>query len=722
MIFDPDTQRPIEEPSRPPIVQDALPGMKEGYAEHFVGRRREQQRLLPALRSGDLQIVIITGIGGSGKSALATKLARKLETYGFIPIPVPSSKENPLNSARLLQAFGDAFREAARKHRSEGTTRKANELDALVHDLKNPELTVEDRLHDVVGALNHGQFLLLLDNFESNMDESDRHILDAEISGFYQYLLGNLTGGSRAIITTRYPPSDVLALPPKAHREDLSDFAESSFLKILQRDPQVEQRIRSSELPMDLLRDLYSKFGGTPRFLLQIREAIKEMETEVLKVELAKVELSSDNKTGELQEIRDKYFDDIFTERLYGYLSPESQIALSRSAVYGVPVTMEGLAAAAGGTMEGVEAFAQEWKDGALAYEETGKALWSVYGLLRSWLLEKLSSGERKKAHKAAGDFLYGLLQQRTETSLDLYWVDCLLESRIQYILADEFDKALNATNILSSFYINNGLYEDVRNLNHELLKYQIYHKPFIWIGESYQNQGNYSKASEYFNIALSLEEGRISLERAVALQRLAVIDRKKGNYEQAQKRLQEMNEIELLINSPDLRVTILKEFAMIDHDKGELDAAFEKFSEASKIERTMGKKTISPSTFHNLGSIYLDKGKHDEALEKLLEALKIEQRSGDKHGEGMTFSKLGLEALWGQRLGEGLRLLGLSAMILKAIGHVSFDEVKPIVEDLSHNVLNYTQEQLDGILRETAEAYKSDNGWGLIEAAFGKG
>ena len=97
------------------MVLDALPGMKEGYAEHFVGRRREQQRLLPALRSGDLQVVIITGLGGSGKSTLATRLARRLETSGFILIPVSSSKENPLNSARLLQAFGDAFRKAARK-------------------------------------------------------------------------------------------------------------------------------------------------------------------------------------------------------------------------------------------------------------------------------------------------------------------------------------------------------------------------------------------------------------------------------------------------------------------------------------------------------------------------------------------------------------------------------------------------------------------------------
>jgi hypothetical protein len=146
-------------------------------------------------------------------------------TSGFILIPVPSSKENPLNSARLLQAFGDAFREAARMHRSEGATQKASRLDALVHDFRNPELSVEDRLHDAVAALNVGRFLLLLDNFESNLDEADRHISDSEISGFYQYLLESLSGSSQAIITTRYPPSDAPVLPPKACLESLGDSA-----------------------------------------------------------------------------------------------------------------------------------------------------------------------------------------------------------------------------------------------------------------------------------------------------------------------------------------------------------------------------------------------------------------------------------------------------------------------------------------------------------------
>jgi hypothetical protein len=66
-----------EPSSRASLVLRPLPGMVEGYTLHFVGRRRELQRLLPALRAGDLQAVVLTGLGGSGKSTLATQLARK---------------------------------------------------------------------------------------------------------------------------------------------------------------------------------------------------------------------------------------------------------------------------------------------------------------------------------------------------------------------------------------------------------------------------------------------------------------------------------------------------------------------------------------------------------------------------------------------------------------------------------------------------------------------
>ena len=231
------------------------------------------------------------------------------------------------------------------------------------------------------------------------------HILDPEIASFYRYLLENLSGGSRAIITTRYPPSDVPALPPKARREDLSDFSQSSFLKIMQRDPEVEQRIRSGALPLSLLTKLYQTFGGTPRFLLQIREALKSMDAKALKAELEQVKLPDTASAGELQKIRDQYFQDIITERLFSYLSPESQKALSQVAVFAVPVILEGFSAVSGVPQESISAQAREWADRAFAYRNPERPTWTVYGLLRPWLLSKLSDRRAKASPQSGGRF-----------------------------------------------------------------------------------------------------------------------------------------------------------------------------------------------------------------------------------------------------------------------------------------------------------------------------
>jgi len=90
---------------------------------------------------------------------------------------------------------------------------------------------------------------------------------------------------------------------------------------------------------------LHETFGGTPRFLLQIKEALKSMDAGELEKELKGITLPSDANSSDLQKLKDKYFADIFTERLFGYLSPSSQKALCKSAVYSVPVTLDGLKA-----------------------------------------------------------------------------------------------------------------------------------------------------------------------------------------------------------------------------------------------------------------------------------------------------------------------------------------------------------------------------------------
>ena len=263
------------------------------------------------------------------------------------------------------------------------------------------------------------------------------------------------------------------------------------------------------------------------------------MDAEMLKKELAKVELPADAEAGELQKIRDKYFDDIFTERLYGYLSPKSQIAMSRSAVYGVPVTMEGLAVASGENLEEVEAFAHEWKDRAFAYEETGKSLWSVYGLLRGWLLAKCSPEERQNAHKAAGDFLVETEQQNQEEDLGLSRVDCLMEARSQYLIAEELELARKVTDRLSGFFTRSGFYDGVRMLNAELLDYEEHPSPMSWIARTYSAQGDYNSAQNWYQRSLKACGDSNPKEISIAWHGLATIDVDRGEYGEAIRKYQ---------------------------------------------------------------------------------------------------------------------------------------------------------------------------------------
>ena len=62
----------------------ALPGLTEGRTECFVDRRRDLQRLIPALLDGEVQALIITGRSGVGKSSLATYLARLSGDRGLL--------------------------------------------------------------------------------------------------------------------------------------------------------------------------------------------------------------------------------------------------------------------------------------------------------------------------------------------------------------------------------------------------------------------------------------------------------------------------------------------------------------------------------------------------------------------------------------------------------------------------------------------------------------
>jgi hypothetical protein len=154
-----------------------------------------------------------------------------------------------------------------------------------------------------------------LDNFEVNLDQPTRAILDAELAAFFTRLIHNLTGGSRAIITSRYMPANAAPLPPMAQEEPLGDLPLAAFLKFLLRDPLVERRYRSGELSTTVLRELHRLLGGTPRFLEQIRTVLATISADELRTSLQQLAHMSGASADALQAARDRYCESIIAAR-----------------------------------------------------------------------------------------------------------------------------------------------------------------------------------------------------------------------------------------------------------------------------------------------------------------------------------------------------------------------------------------------------------------------
>ena len=656
LVFDPDPGRPKVEPARQIGPQLPLPGMTEGYAEQFVGRRREQQRLLSALRDGSLQTVIITGLGGSGKSSLATRLAWKLKGDGFTPIAVPSSRDKPLTGDFLLRTLSDAF--------------LAANLDDAFQKLNNPQITADARLRYAVGILNKNRFLLVLDNFESNMDEAKRSIIDPKLAEFYEFLLSSLTGTSRAIVTTRYLP--VGKLPPKVREEPLGDFGEASFFKFMRRDDLVEERLRSGELSHELMREVHRLFGGTPRFLDQIRKVLRDIPADDLKKQLERVLVPTGLEKGELQKILDEYCEEIFTSRLYSYLSPESRQALSRAAVYGVAVNLEGLAAVTGEPAESLHDFVREWQNHAFAYPDAERAadeLWAVYGLLRGWLLAQLSSEDRKAAHKAAGDFLVGVVKEDKATELGLSPVEETLEARSQYLQAGDYERAREETAKISGFFVRVGLYDSVRRLNEELLLYEEHPTPMGWIGRSCIERADYSEAKVWYQRSLNFE-GSIPENTAFALHELGRIDVHLGEYEKAQDKFKMALQIMQQIGYRAGEASNLHELATIEVFRGEYGDAREMFETALKIRHQIGDLEDEAATLHNLAIIDLKVGEYEDARQKFKMALRIRQQIGHRAGEAGTLHGLAFLDFHRGEYEEARKKFEMALQIMQQIGN----------------------------------------------------
>jgi len=707
-LFDPNKKREemiIGYQELPP-----MPGMTEGYASGFIDRRKDLLRLYPDLRQGAVNALIITGEPGRGKSVLANRLARMLAVSGYFVLPLGGTPHNPISSARLIEAAGLQLAAAGEYQGLEGTKR-----------LLDSSLPVNERLAVLMELLRSNRILIFWDDLD--LEEKTGRISDPHLGELFCQMTKGLHS-SRAIISCQKVPADASILPRLARNWKLDRLSQAAFLRFMLQDRIIADGYRKGEIAFDALSDLYSLYERDPSKLEQIRSALARG-------------LPNDGDP---------------LARLAECLSPESLLALQCIAVYDVAMSPAGFAAAGGTDLESIAESLPLWEELSLCYK-TGN-LWAVHSSARPALREGLSPEEIREAHKRAGRFLEEMAESGRSPELFLFRLDGLLEARGHYLEAGDLAEARRVTARISSYLDRRGYYTELIRLNREILELEPDRDSMNWIAQAYAHQMDLENAAQWYKKALDMAPdafsyqglGMIQLGRgeydlaeeslekalqihlgqkdqrgeAAVLQALASIDMMQGHYDSAWPRLARSLELAREAKDRAGEAVLLFYLADVDRETGELARATEELDCALAITRDLGDRKGMAASLHGLGMISSQAGEMEMAAEHFREALQVYQELKDQAGEAGALFQLGALAVQMDRIQEGLRLMALSAVVLRSINSDEVKNIEPVVERLASQ-LNFSQDQFVAMLQEVMQCYVKDRGMGLVKKAWRK-
>jgi len=752
--------------SRPSHLNRPLPGMREGFAQQFNGRRRELQAALPGLRDGRYAGVIITGMDGTGKSSFATRLVRRLEgdggRKGRKPIVSPCKPGEPTQAQELLDRISLAFRSA-----------RYNDDAELLRDAT---LSLKDRLQAAIDCLNDTRFTLVLDGFESNLDHKTREFLNSDIKYFFERLLDSLVGDSRVVITSRFLPEGVSPLPRQFLELSLGELPETAYLKFLLRDDDIKTKYQAGQLTRLTLLHLRRHFGSSPQFVAQMRDKLRKLDTSGLAQELKARAVSRTAASGPaldaLVELYGKHCNALGLTIPCSVLGSPSVTMIGRAAVHPGPLTLDAIVKLGEGTsLQAVEKEAGYWRNVAFAHVELGSGdkLWSVYGTLRDWLTApaRFSDGDWRAAHKAAAEFFSaiatGLVGAQRHAELQLNKSDCLLAARDHYLAIPDCTSALKMSVSLNKILRDENRYDELVQLNQELLDYCPHPEPATWVALAYLRRPNYQRAEEWYKRALELAVDPYHQERSQALQGLAAIAWHKNQDEQTardylvqaidiqqansdtkgegvsihqlgsidfdRKRYTEArSQIERaleLLKGPDAdedRQAAMHQLGSIDLEEDHLEEARKELDIALTMARTLQDARAEAAAIHQLGRVTAKEAikankKPWPGLAQLRTALKLRQQIGDGSGEAQSFRRIGeLLSEAGQEM-LALRFFIVSHYLYETLGDAAKRVLADRVEEKAAK-LGRSADALGKLEADAQQAYLRDRGKQLLRAA----
>lgn len=586
--------------SGPLTVQDGVlrrPG-------DFVGRRAALRRLA---RSEPR--LVLHGIGGIGKTSLATELARRHQAADGLVVAVSGETG--------IDAIVERLRRRLAHHCATGDLAATDPLRQAVIVLGETTRHWRDRLE----ALRHFctlPLLLVVDNAEDNLDEEHRPA-DRELTDF----LAAWAQDHALIVTSRYPFE-----VPGLDAHHLGPLSWQETRKLMWRLPGVDR------LTTEQKRQVWNRLGGHPRSLEYLDALLCDGEgrfddvTGRLRAATADRGLPVGEFGELLAETGALIAADVLLPQLIDRLGdvPRARDLLLGASVYRLPVDDGGLA-----SVLSAESGDEQHPP---APEGMAQALTALLHLgllapdgshyvMHRWTagtLAELAGKERLTTlHLRAGNY-WG---RRGRTTSDrTQYIQQMIEARYHMLACGRLEDALTYTQLACNELGSAGQWSWQEQLTRQLL--------------ALAPQG--------------------SLTRAMLVADLASVRMSRGDYAQSETLYGVALEAFRSLDSDGNVALALHQLGLIAEHRADVPRAERLYRQALSLKDRIGDRRAMGITLHQLAGIAMDRGDRELAERQYLEALAMAEDTGDIEGVAASHHQIALLALRAKDLAKAER------------------------------------------------------------------